>query len=790
MASEFGKYVFYKDITPAFLDSDRSASGGFTDTSRLETLLKDWGFSFVDVKEVTMWKISSKSQYVEDGPRLEWKGKLYVRDIDQLQVIKWKNKNKTKYNKNVKNSDGLFCLNDGATSYPNSEYVYVHISEFGLGMPNNRCYIWNDVDYEWTVDKSPFDYEYTEWDINDSDDVRNNGKVIEFNENIIQDLNGNEVLTEHLTKLASKVKINDGYRINNDRTLEIVAFNENTSKTKQNGQFIFSENRNQKYKTGLNNSAPYFGAESSAYPVVLFDNLLSPELNDLTKVHFTYSTPNEIGINEKRYPFDFKNDLLVLYRRTAYKLDSRTELKQFPKTWKFQYTSDDDFLGTEHNEIFQLQSFPNSEVTYTPECDIEASYLIKSFKELEGSTYTEKTPPTSSLSPLLTYKEQEFFNSIVGKTQYNTTVSLPPIAAIDWYLPENAFKNNKFISLGSFSIKKQKGGDPEGYFKNYLSGEVKIKIKNLQYLKYQTFLVHESEERSKWSGTSGEKYQSDKFNYATGLTFATPTDTSDASFTYHLEFFSPPGLIPHTIYPYQKLDKKKENSGDYVVDWSIEANQISLYNRSFEYRIEGEINIQQEPRGGILWDSHYRKYGFAIVRWINGKKLLGMFKKNRAEDKIKIIVYNPFNQPLNYRIGAIEFILEPNNTKEHILSYNEWVSNGLDYTCIENYDTIHISDEDVPFEEDIPFEANTFTITKSALTSSGVKFFLSNNVKNNVEVNFFDGASWRQITVAANSETTCQAPISTYSSTKFTYKDPNTGVNIELLYNDIPLKTQ
>ena len=103
MASEFGKYVFYKDVVPAFLDSDRSSSG-FTNTSRLETLLKDWGFSTVNVTEVTMWKISSKNQYVEDGPRLEWKGKLYVGGVDQLQVIKWKNKNKTKYNKNVKNS--------------------------------------------------------------------------------------------------------------------------------------------------------------------------------------------------------------------------------------------------------------------------------------------------------------------------------------------------------------------------------------------------------------------------------------------------------------------------------------------------------------------------------------------------------------------------------------------------------------------------------------------------------------------------------------------------------------
>ena len=69
------------------------------------------------------------------------------------------------------------------------------------------------------------------------------------------------------------------------------------------------------------------------------------------------------------------------------------------------------------------------------------------------------------------------------------------------------------------------------------------------------------------------------------------------------------------------------------------------------------------------------------------------------------------------------------------------MENGLDYQCIENSSWIHFSDEDVPFEEDIPFETNTFTITKSTLTSSGVKFFLSNNIKNNIEVNFFDGAS-------------------------------------------------
>lgn len=797
MASEFGKYVFYKDITPAFLDSDRSGGNGFTDTSRLETLLKDWGFSDVDVKKVTMWKISSRDQYVEDGPRLEWKGNIYVTGPEHLKAIKWKNKAKSSYQATYIDN-GKFYLNDGASSYSTSDYKYIHISEIGFGMPNNRCFIWkNENGSEWTVDKSPLDYEYTEWSINDSNEVKNKGKTISFNTDVIQDLNGNEVLTEHLEKFASKIKINDGYRINNDRTLEIVAFNENTSKTKQDGQFIFSQNKKQTYGTESNNAAPCFGAEPAVYPVVLFNNLEDTKLNDLIEVSYNISGDDTIKVNDKLFPFDFKNDLLVLYRRTQYKLDSRTELKKFPETWKFQYTSDGG-LGNENNEIFQLQSFPDSEVVYSPVCDIETNYLIKGFEEdkREGNTYTEKTPPTGSLSPLTTDREKDFFNKIVGSRNYETTVSLPPIAAIDWYLPENAFKNNKFISLGSFLIETRKGGDPEGYFVEggYLSGEIKIKIKNFQYLKDQEFFVHENKNREKWAGTEGEKLKADTFNYGYGFT-AVPGINADADFIYHLEFFSPPGLIPSIISPYEPLSKKKDNDGTYVVDWSIdwsiEANSIYLYNRSFGYTISGSMEIEQEPHGGeTVWKSHYRKYGFAIVRWVNGKRFLGIFKKNYVGDEVKIIVYNPFSEQLSYKIGTKEFKLDKNKTQEHTLTYDEWMENGLDYQCIENSSWIHFSDEDVPFEEDIPFETNTFTITKSTLTSSGVKFFLSNNIKNNIEVNFFDGASWRKITVAANSEITCQAPVSTYSSTKFTYKDPNTGVNIELLYNDIPLKAQ
>ena len=385
MASEFGKYVFYKDIIPAFLDADRSGSEGFTDTSRLETLLKDWGFSDIDIEEGTIWKISSKNQYAEDGPRLEWKGKLYVRGIDQLQVIKWKNKNKTKYNKSVKNSEGRFCLNDGATPYSNSEYVYIHISEIGFGMPNNRCFIWkNENGDEWTVDKSPLDYEYTEWGVNDSSEVKNKGKIIPFNTSVIQDLNGNEVLTEHLEKLASKVKINDGYRINNDRTLEIVAFNENTSKIRQNGQFIFGGNRNQTYGTGPNNTAPYFGAEPAVYPVVLFDNMSSTlKPSKLDSIVFK-KEESLVSINDSDFTFNFDSDLLIMYSRTHGSVLKRTEVSKKPDNW--QFIRKEDSSGPDYNLIFNIKEMPGINLEL-------GDFDIKTHVVLEDYSSLDEVPP-------------------------------------------------------------------------------------------------------------------------------------------------------------------------------------------------------------------------------------------------------------------------------------------------------------------------------------------------------------------------------------------------------------
>ena len=136
-------YVFFKDITPDFLDSDRSDNVGFSDLNRLTYLLHSWGFSDVNVSNITEWKISSYNQYTNDGPRLEWKGNLFVR-APGLDLLKCKNKNKTSFQicTDIK-EDNYILLNTHASGYSETTWKWIHISEFGFGILKNDTYLWN-----------------------------------------------------------------------------------------------------------------------------------------------------------------------------------------------------------------------------------------------------------------------------------------------------------------------------------------------------------------------------------------------------------------------------------------------------------------------------------------------------------------------------------------------------------------------------------------------------------------------------------------------------------------------
>ena len=145
--NDVSKVLYYKNIKPIFSSSDRSSSTGFTDTNRLKTLLLRWGFSEVDVSQVTEWKISALNQYISDGPRLEWKGKLFVKD-SKLHLLKCRNKDNTKKQTCYDLRLGEFILlNTHASGYNSADWKYIHITELGFAMRATCAFLKKDAEY-------------------------------------------------------------------------------------------------------------------------------------------------------------------------------------------------------------------------------------------------------------------------------------------------------------------------------------------------------------------------------------------------------------------------------------------------------------------------------------------------------------------------------------------------------------------------------------------------------------------------------------------------------------------
>ena len=146
--------IYLKDVTPEFLDSDRSGTG-FTDTNRLKELLSDWGLES-DVSQVTLWKISTVNQYQNDGPRLEWQGNLFVR-ATRLHLLKCKNKDHTKYQLcSDLHTDNWLLLNTGASSYSNADWKWIHITELGFAMRQTCAFLRTRDEDEYEYFKTGF----------------------------------------------------------------------------------------------------------------------------------------------------------------------------------------------------------------------------------------------------------------------------------------------------------------------------------------------------------------------------------------------------------------------------------------------------------------------------------------------------------------------------------------------------------------------------------------------------------------------------------------------------------
>ena len=134
---DINNILYFKDIIPSYKESDCVDQ---TNTERLKELLLSWGFSNVIVSEVVLWKIAT--QY-SDGPRLEWKGNLYVQSVG-LHYLKCKNKDKSSYQGCYDlYSSGYVLLNTHAND--NVGWKWIYISELGFAMDSKFGYQNEDI---------------------------------------------------------------------------------------------------------------------------------------------------------------------------------------------------------------------------------------------------------------------------------------------------------------------------------------------------------------------------------------------------------------------------------------------------------------------------------------------------------------------------------------------------------------------------------------------------------------------------------------------------------------------
>lgn len=172
---------------------------------------------------------------------------------------------------------------------------------------------------------------------------------------------------------------------------------------------------------------------------------------------------------------------------------------------------------------------------------------------------------------------------------------------------------------------------------------------------------------------------------------------------------------------------------------------------------------------------------YSAVIWspyLENKVMKALYYKT-IDDKKRIYNDSDYDIKIKYLTEDLEY-------KYIIVNSHSAIAVLTDY---DNQNITYI--DPILNREALVIECNdSIIITKDNLTSEGVKFELLNATDYDIEVNFFDGYSWHTILIETDSTENCQAGISTYSLSKFKYIDPITKDNIEILYDDIPFKTQ
>lgn len=592
-SSGINNILYFKDIIPSYKESDCVDQ---TNIERLKELLLAWGFLNVVVSDVSLWKIAT--QY-SDGPRLEWKGNLYVQTIG-LHYLKCKNKDKSSYQLCYDlYSSGYILLNTHAGGYNNTDWKWIYISELGFGIDVKSTYLWddkNDILNKFSI-PNQFVTAIGENELS---------KKEQFTSDII-DSYGDTVKYEYLNQIASYHTIPRYYIGDKAKSLKSISFDYNVKTSGTNGQFIFDDSI--EYKGGSRKDAKYWSFYPQTYPVIVFNNM--------TDVDAHYVDINgSIGYYDKlnEHSFTYSNGKLKI-DNTEVTVNNNDEVVFYIRKhgiWQAAQPDPADKWSVTTNTVLELTSETNTAtLTFEP---------IQRYKWEPKNTTFSFSCDINEISKFVTNIIPNDYTKQIIQSKTNDNISLPVLFGSGCDHASSGalwIYNRLFVSIGDYDFKTDavNGAVSDIQKISDANFQMNATIKNLEWISTGNISAYYREQRQ-ISNIEIESYTAD--NMAS-------TYFAWVNANFYKKFQSLIGFFPHQIGYYGDMNNRVEDSGffDPTVASGTQVNGLQYYN-SYYYNF-------QTPNSGSVRSYRFKLYigyeqwvdkdtfALAVVVWRNGK---------------------------------------------------------------------------------------------------------------------------------------------------------------------------
>lgn len=524
----------------------------------------------------------------------------------------------------------------------NNEITFNYIAELGLE-DYNEPYYWDNK--EWTPNQLKFSSIVKYSNILTEDNIDSgdatllpvtsssaNASSYEQDENgncYVKDSEGNIVYNKLLNKLARKTKINNGYRINGDQSLELLSFGNNIYDINQKteGQFLFSGNKKQKYglkkddkvNSILQQNIPYFGGQPAIYPVVVYNNTNQMLFDNLSIT----KTSNKITVNQIEYDLK-EQDLLVAYIREHGEWIPKKGIgvdnsDSSIKYWSFQKGS----VYTNHRIAILSSGTNSAELKFSP---------MKTYNIQNNITFTWNGQSIPSAFNEISLHDFFYTNIIVPE---NKTIQIPIKNVSDFSMFTTLTHYDSACSIGNYNYEK---GYKNLSWNNHCNFSMTVTLKD-----FSTIQINPTEVNEYDIGTAAKEEQT-----TTGDIYAF-TDAEGrgglSRYYQHIAILqgnlkSAPGTFPLRCNYFNGDNKKTILSNTYGHEEYFEASDaysvfpslIKVNDKEYSYNYHYD---NTEDTSSTLVDvdhlslylnftylnTTYKKYAIAIVIWKNGKLL-------------------------------------------------------------------------------------------------------------------------------------------------------------------------